>query len=63
MIYNILLFIQKEKKEWNLSFEPPTEYFNEQIAGTEENICKLMKQLKELSNDNPGLPTTKYITE
>ena len=45
-----------------MPFEPPTEYYNERIEATDQQICKLIKQRKELSNNNPGFPTKLHIS-
>lgn len=39
------------------------EYYNEKLKFVDEEICKLMKQRKELSNGNPGIPSSKYIAD
>ncbi|GAB2324122.1 hypothetical protein IRB23M11_17440 [Alkalibacterium sp. m-11] len=44
-------------------FEPPTDHYDERIAATDEQICQLIKQRKELSDNNPGFPTEKHITD
>lgn len=46
-----------------MPFEPPTNYYDEQIAGVDEQICQLINQRKELSNNNPGFPTQQYIVD
>lgn len=42
--------------------EPPTEHYDEKIADIDEQICKLIKQRKDLSNHNPGFPTAQWIS-
>ncbi len=46
-----------------MQFEPPTDHYDERIAATDEQIYKLIKQRKEISCNNPGFPTKRYITE
>jgi hypothetical protein len=45
-----------------MPFEPPTEHYDEQIEAIDEQICKLIKQRKDLSKNNPGFPTKHLIT-
>lgn len=45
-----------------MPFEPPIEHYDEQIEAIDEQICNLIKQRKELSNNNPGFPTKQLIT-
>jgi hypothetical protein len=44
-------------------FEPPTEYYDQGIEEIDEQICKLIKERKEISNQNPGFPTKDLIAE
>lgn len=44
-----------------MPFEPPTEHYDEQIEAIDEQICNLIKQRKDLSNNNPGFPTKQLI--
>ncbi|MBS4174512.1 hypothetical protein [Bacillus sp. FJAT-49736] len=44
-----------------MRFEPPKEYYNNRIEGIDEQICDLIKQRKELSNNDPGFPTKEHI--
>ncbi|MBM6613844.1 hypothetical protein JTF06_02910 [Desemzia sp. RIT804] len=46
-----------------MSFEPPTDHYDERIATIDEQICQLINQRKELSNNNPGFPTKQYIAD
>jgi hypothetical protein len=46
-----------------MGFEPPTEHYDERIVDIDEQICELIKKRKDLSNNNPGFPTEKLITE
>ncbi|MED4715623.1 hypothetical protein [Bacillus badius] len=45
-----------------MPFEPPTEHYDEKIADIHEQICKLIKQRKDLSNHNPGSPTAQWVS-
>ncbi|MEK5063700.1 hypothetical protein [Cytobacillus sp. FSL R5-0596] len=40
----------------------PTVPYNEQLLSIDEQICALLKQRKVLSNNNPGLPSSKVIS-
>ncbi|MBS4207283.1 chorismate mutase [Bacillus sp. FJAT-50079] len=44
-----------------MPFEPPTTHYDERITAIDEQICHLIKQRKELSNDNPGFPSKQLI--
>ncbi|MET3727082.1 hypothetical protein ABID52_000663 [Fictibacillus halophilus] len=44
-----------------MPFEPPTDFYNERIEATNQQICELIKQRKVLSNNNPGFPTKQHI--
>jgi len=44
-----------------IPFEPPTEYYDERIEVIDEQICNLIKQRKDISNNNPGFPTKQLI--
>ncbi|MBA2937195.1 hypothetical protein HZF08_02670 [Paenibacillus sp. CGMCC 1.16610] len=44
-----------------MSFERPTEHYDERIFPIDEQICELLKQRKEISNNNPGYPQFEYI--
>lgn len=46
-----------------MPFERPTEHYDESIYHIDEQICKLLKQRKEISNHNPGYPPFEYITK
>lgn len=39
-----------------ISFEAPTEHYDERIEAIDEQICALMKQRKDISSNNPGFP-------
>jgi hypothetical protein len=45
-----------------LPFEPPTKHYDQQIEAIDEQICNLLKQRKDISNNNPGFPTKELIT-
>lgn len=46
-----------------MSFESPTNHYDERIATIDEQICQLINQRKDLSNNNPGFPTKPYIAD
>ncbi|MEH7237951.1 hypothetical protein [Bacillus sp. JJ1562] len=46
-----------------MPFEPPTDYYNEQLIDIDEQICSLLKKRKEISNNNPGFPPDHVISE
>lgn len=46
-----------------MKFEAPTDYYDERIAETDEQIAQLINQRKELSDNNPGFPTKQYISK
>lgn len=43
-------------------FEPPTEHYDERIEAIDEQICELINQRKDHSNNNPGFPTKQLIS-
>ncbi|PEB50860.1 hypothetical protein CON65_00835 [Bacillus pseudomycoides] len=45
-----------------MPFERPTDYYDERIFQIDEQICSLLKQRKELSNQNPGFPPDEAIS-
>ncbi|WP_407270396.1 hypothetical protein [Radiobacillus sp. PE A8.2] len=45
-----------------MRFEPPTEHYDEKIASIDEQICNLIMQRKEISDNNPGFPPKQMIT-
>lgn len=45
-----------------LPFERPTNYYDERLLSIDEQICSLIKQRKEISNNNPGFPPPEYIS-
>ncbi|MBP1965629.1 hypothetical protein GQF04_17400 [Paenibacillus aceris] len=44
-----------------MPFERPTEHYEERIFLIDEKICELLKQRKEISNNNPGYPPFEHI--
>ncbi|MGD6893965.1 hypothetical protein [Bacillus infantis] len=46
-----------------MPFEPPTQHYNPEIEAVDEQICHLIRQRKELSNNDPGFPTKDLIAE
>lgn len=46
-----------------MPFERPTEHYDERIYKVDEQICALLKQRKELSDNNPGFPPFEYISK
>ncbi|MCM3764925.1 hypothetical protein [Neobacillus niacini] len=46
-----------------MGFEPPTEHYDSRIEDIDEQICKLIKQRKDLTNNNPGFPTEQLINK
>ncbi|MFL0198269.1 hypothetical protein ACJDU8_22290 [Clostridium sp. WILCCON 0269] len=45
-----------------ISFKRPTNHYDERIKQIDEKICELIKQRKEISNNNPGYPPLEYIS-
>lgn len=45
-----------------MPFEPPTDHYDERIEAIDEQICKLINQRKDSSNNNPGFPTKELIS-
>jgi hypothetical protein len=45
-----------------MPFEPPTEHYDEQLSPIDEQICSLLKQRKDISNNNPGFPPLENIS-
>lgn len=46
-----------------IKFIRPTAHYDEEIKQIDEKICELIKQRKEVSNNNPGYPPFEYIYE
>ncbi|WP_251551051.1 hypothetical protein [Neobacillus muris] len=44
-----------------LPFERPTEYYDDRLFSIDEQICALLKERRELSNQNPGFPPADLI--
>lgn len=44
-----------------VSFQRPTEHYDERLIPIDEQICALLKQRKELSNADPGFPPFEYV--
>ncbi|MBP1081393.1 MULTISPECIES: hypothetical protein [Bacillus] len=45
-----------------IPFERPTDHYDERILSINEQICALLKQRKEISNNNPGFPPLEEIS-
>jgi hypothetical protein len=45
-----------------MPFERPTEHYDERLIQIDEQIVSLLKQRKEISNNNPGLPTKEILS-
>ncbi|WP_128854275.1 chorismate mutase [Bacillus sp. CDB3] len=45
----------------HMSFERPTDHYDEHLSSIDEKICSLLKERKELSNGNPGFPPDEAI--
>ncbi|MEK4238308.1 hypothetical protein [Paenibacillus sp. FSL H7-0714] len=41
----------------------PTEHYDQRITDIDEQICALIKQRKERSDNNPGFPSFEYISD
>ncbi|MCM2677614.1 hypothetical protein [Alkalicoccobacillus plakortidis] len=46
----------------HVSFEPPTDHYDESIEDIDEQICQLVDERKQRSNNNPGFPPHKLIS-
>lgn len=46
-----------------MPFIRPTEHYDQRIVDLDEHICALIKQRKEISDNNPGFPPFEYIAE
>lgn len=46
-----------------LPYERPTEHYDERIIELDEQICSLIQQRKEASDNNPGFPPLERIAE
>lgn len=47
----------------SMSFEPPTDRYDERVAGIDEQICELVKERKERAEGNPGFPMQTFVNE
>ena len=45
-----------------MHFDQPTEHYDERLIQIDEQICSLLKQRKEISNNNPGIPPLEDIS-
>ena len=45
-----------------MGFERPTEHYDKRIETIDEQLCALVKQRKEMSNNNPGFPANERIS-
>lgn len=39
-----------------IQFELPAEHYDEKLYPIDEQLCSLLKQRKDTSNNNPGIP-------
>ncbi|TDK61809.1 hypothetical protein E2K98_13070 [Bacillus salipaludis] len=46
-----------------MPFERPTEHYDERLIPIDEQICSLLKQRKDISNNNPGFPPLEDISK
>ena len=46
-----------------LSFERPTNHYDKHLYPIDEQLCSILKQRKEISNNNPGFPTLEDISK
>lgn len=46
-----------------MQFIRPTEHYDQRITDIDEQICALIKQRKERSDNNPGFPSFEYISD
>ncbi|MDR7077047.1 hypothetical protein J2Y03_002070 [Neobacillus niacini] len=46
-----------------MPFERPTDHYDERILSIDEQICALLKERKDVSNNNPGFPPPNQIAE
>ncbi|MRX74344.1 hypothetical protein GJU40_19685 [Bacillus lacus] len=45
-----------------MPFEPPTEFYDERLSKVDEQICSLLKQRRDISNNTPGFPSDAAIS-
>lgn len=46
-----------------MPFERPTEHYDERLIPIDEQICSLLKQRKDISDNNPGFPPLEDISK
>ncbi|MDF2881381.1 MAG: hypothetical protein K0R54_1938 [Clostridiaceae bacterium] len=46
-----------------MPFKRPTDHYDERVRQIDGKICELIKQRKEISNQNPGYPPFEYISK
>lgn len=46
-----------------MAFERPTEHYDQRLYQVDEQLCSLVKQRKEASNNNPGFPPLEDIAK
>lgn len=46
-----------------MSFKKPTDYYDDRVAGIDEEICSLLQKRKEISNGIPGYPQLERISD
>lgn len=45
-----------------MQFRRPTDHYDERIKQIDQKICELIKERKEVSDNNPGYPPFEYIS-
>ncbi|WP_156410953.1 hypothetical protein [Paenibacillus sp. Soil787] len=45
-----------------MPFERPTDHYDKRISNIDEQICDLIRQRKDISDNNPGFPPFEYIS-
>ncbi|WP_338128607.1 hypothetical protein [Bacillus infantis] len=45
-----------------MPFEPPTDYYNKRLLAIDEQLCSLVKQRMDISNNKPGFPPLEDIS-
>ncbi|PEF40747.1 hypothetical protein CON84_03685 [Bacillus sp. AFS094228] len=45
-----------------MPFEQPTDHYDKKVFSIDEQLCALLKQRKEISNNDPGFPPHKNIS-
>jgi hypothetical protein len=46
-----------------MPLQRPSIPYDERLSPIDEQICSLLKQRKDLSNDNPGVPSPEFLTQ